>query len=197
MRRSSRRTNAWKECPASPSSSHGSRRWRRTPASPRSWSFDLNDIYQLGTRDGWGSFRFTPPAQVAAALRAALRLHEAEGGAPARLARYRENSATLYTGMEKIGLRPYLAPDVQGPIVLNVHAPDDPGWSLAGFVAALKQRGFLISNFYNTDRPSFRVGCIGAVTPADMRRFVAAVDSALRELGISRRAPEHGSIAAG
>jgi 2-aminoethylphosphonate-pyruvate transaminase len=155
-----------------------------------SWSFDLADIFRAGERDGWGSFRFTPPAQILAALRKALELHAAEGGAPARLARYRANARALYEGMRAIGLRPYLAADVQGPIVVNVHAPADPAWSLQGFVDALKARGFLISNFYNTERPSFRVGCIGAVTPEDMRRFVAAVDATLRAMGVRERAPD-------
>lgn len=154
-----------------------------------SWSFDLCDIHDHGVRDDWGSFRFTPPAQVLAALRTALRLHEAEGGQPARLARYRENARVLYDGMRDIGLQPYLDAELQGPIVLNVHAPDDPAWSLRAFVEALKRRGFLISDFHNTARPSFRVGCIGAVTPADMRRFVGCVASALTEMGVRRHQP--------
>lgn len=159
------------------------------PGQAESWSFDLRDIYATGERDGWGSFRFTPPAQVVAALRTALDLHAAEGGAPARLARYRANAAALYDGMMEIGLQPCLPRAVQGPIVVNIAAPGDPRWSLAGFVEALKARGFLISNFYNTPAPSFRVGCIGAVVPEDMRRFVAAVDGALLALDIRDRAP--------
>lgn len=154
-----------------------------------SWSFDLHDILQNGLRDNWGSFRFTPPAQVFAALRTALRLHEAEGGQPARLERYRANAAALFDGMERIGLRPYLPRAVQGPIVLNVHAPADPAWSLQGFVDALKARGFLISNFFNTATPSFRVGCIGAITPDDMRRFVQAADASLTAMGVRNRLP--------
>jgi 2-aminoethylphosphonate-pyruvate transaminase len=154
-----------------------------------SWSFDLCDILETAARDGWGSFRFTPPAQVLAAVRVALELHAAEGGRAARLARYTANARTLYDGMRAIGLTPYLRWDVQGPIVVNVHAPHDPAWSLQGFVDALKARGFLISNFFNTALPSFRVGCIGAITPDDMRRFVGAADSALGALGVRQRAP--------
>ncbi len=154
-----------------------------------SWSFDLHDVYQHGVRDNWGSFRFTPAAQVFAALRTALRLHEAEGGRPARFARYRANADALYDGMERIGMRPYLSRAAQGPIVLNVHAPADPAWSLQGFVDALKARGFLISNFFNTRTPSFRVGCIGAITPDDMRRFVTAADASVREMGVKQRQP--------
>jgi len=154
-----------------------------------SWSFDLADIFAHARRSGWGSFRFTPPAQVLAAFDVALDLHAAEGGQPARLARYTANMRTLCDGMRRLGLSPCLSPDVQGPIVVNVHAPADPAWNLQRFVDALKTRGFLISNFYNTPEPSMRIGCIGAITPADMSAFVRAVDAALHELGIRVRGP--------
>jgi 2-aminoethylphosphonate-pyruvate transaminase len=153
-----------------------------------SWSFDLADIHALSLRNP-GTIRFTPPAQVMLAFLAALDLFDAEGGQPARLARYRANADALFAGMRRIGLVPCLRREHQGPIVMNIHAPDDPAWSLQGFVDALKRRGFLISNFYNTPQPSFRVGCIGAITPDDMRGFTAAADASLAELGIINRAP--------
>ena len=150
-----------------------------------SWSLDLADIYHHSLRSGWGSFRFTPPAQAVAALGVALDLLEAEGGSAARLARYQANMRAFYRGMQQIGLRPYLPEPMQGPVVINVHAPDHPAWSLQGFVDALKLRGYLISNFYDTAEPSFRVGCIGAVTPADMAAAAAAMAYALADMGIT------------
>jgi 2-aminoethylphosphonate-pyruvate transaminase len=152
-----------------------------------SWSFDLANVHAHTLRAGPGSFRFTPPPQVLNALNVALDLYEAEGGQPARLARYTQNMRVLYDGVLAMGLSPYLPPEHQGPIIVNVHAPQDPAWDLQRFVDALKRRGVLISNFYNTPTPSFRVGCIGAITPADMRRAVGAMAEALSELGINRR----------
>jgi 2-aminoethylphosphonate-pyruvate transaminase len=149
-----------------------------------SWSFDLADILAQSKRDEGGSFRFTPAAQAVAAFDVALDCYEAEGGQKVRLARYRENTDILFRGMVDIGLRPCLAAENQGPIVINIHAPQDSAWSLPKFVVALKRRNFTISNFYNTAEPSFRVGCIGNVTSNDMRRFVCAVDESLRELGV-------------
>ncbi len=153
----------------------------------QSWSLDLADVYAHSVYSDWGFARFTPPAQVLNALSVALDLYDAEGGQPARLARYTANMRTLYDGARRLGLKPCLAPDAQGPIIVNIRAPADPGWNLQAFVDALKRRGFLISNFYNTPEPSFRVGCIGAITTDDMARAVAAIGSALGELGISLR----------
>jgi 2-aminoethylphosphonate-pyruvate transaminase len=153
-----------------------------------SWSFDLADVHANYVRSP-GSFRFTPPAQSMAAFSVALDLYDDEGGQPARLARYRANADTLYEGMQHIGLVPCVSRNAQGPIVMNIHAPGDPAYALHPFVEALKRRGYLISNFYNTPKPSFRVGCIGAITPYEMSGFVGAVDAALAEMGVRDRAP--------
>ena len=67
--------------------------------------------------EGNGQWRFTPPVQVVAALVEALRNLEAEGGPPARLARYQANCDTLLAGAEALQLRPYLDQSVQAPII--------------------------------------------------------------------------------
>ena len=154
-----------------------------------SWSFDLADVAARVARGGDGP-RFTPPAQVVNALNTALDFLDQEGGRAARLARYSANMRTLYDGLVRLGLTPFVRPEHQGPIIVNVHAPDDPAWDLQRFVDALKMRGVLISNFYNTPTPGFRVGCIGAITSADMAVAVEAIDQALNDLGINKRAGE-------
>jgi 2-aminoethylphosphonate-pyruvate transaminase len=153
------------------------------------WSLDFADVYAQTVRSGPGSFRFTPPAQVLAAFAVALDIFDAEGGQQARLARYTANRDALYEGVAALGLRPYLGRNVQGPIVMNVHAPADPAWNLQAFVDGLKARGYLISNFYDTPTPSFRVGLIGAITPEDMRGFTQAIDAVLPEIGVRQRRP--------
>jgi 2-aminoethylphosphonate-pyruvate transaminase len=155
-----------------------------------SWSFDLSDVYANLSQRGDGRPRFTPPAQSINALNTALDFFDAEGGQPARLARYTENMRTFYDGIVGLGLTPFVDPQHQGPIIVNVQAPDDPAWHLQRFVDALKLRGVLISNYYNTPTPGFRVGCIGAITPSDMTDAVAAMDLALNDIGINNRAGE-------
>lgn len=149
-----------------------------------SWSFDFAELYQHGLTYGWGSHRFTPAAGVIASMDVALDLMDAEGGQPARLARYTANMQAVVEGAERIGLRACLGPALQGPIVVNIEAPAHPEWDLQRFVDGLKGHGFVISNFYNTLAPSIRVGCIGAVTPDDMRRFVGAMESVMGDMGV-------------
>lgn len=153
----------------------------------RSWSFDLADVHAHGQRSGEGTFRFTPPIQVLAALSVALDLYRREGGQPARLARYCENARVLHDGMRGLGLTPYLDAAHQGPVIVTVHQPRDPGFALQPFVDALKARGVLISNFSNTAAPTFRVGAIGAVTASDMRFAVDAIGGVLAGMGVRRR----------
>lgn len=152
-----------------------------------SWSFDLSSLHAHTVSSGWGSHRFTPAAGAIASFDVALDLYDAEGGRPARLARYTANARALMDGVQSLGLVPCLRADLQGPIVVNVAAPPDPAWDLQRFVDGLKARGFVISNFYNTRQPSFRVGCIGAIRPEDMRRAVTAMGEVLGEMGIAQR----------
>ncbi|WP_338881062.1 2-aminoethylphosphonate--pyruvate transaminase [Achromobacter veterisilvae] len=157
-----------------------------------SWSLDLADIYQHTLQPNAGP-RFTPPAPTLAALAVALDLYHEEGR-EARLARYTANMRALYDGIGALGLTPYLPPALQGPIVVNVLAPDAPTWNLQLFVDALKRRGYVLSNFYNTEQPTFRVGCIGAFGPDRMRLAVDAMGAALGDIGISRESAASGGF---
>ncbi|SSW64056.1 2-aminoethylphosphonate--pyruvate transaminase [Achromobacter agilis] len=157
-----------------------------------SWSLDLADIYEHTLQPNAGP-RFTPPAPTLAALAVALDLYHEEGR-EARLARYTANMRTLYDGIGALGLVPYLPPALQGPIVVNVRAPDAPTWNLQLFVDALKRRGYVLSNFYNTEQPTFRVGCIGAFGPDQMRQAVDAMGAALGDISITREPAASGGF---
>jgi 2-aminoethylphosphonate-pyruvate transaminase len=149
-----------------------------------SWCFDLADIYRNGLVSGPGAGRFTPPIQALVALSVALDRLEAEGGRAGRLARYTDNMAALFDGIEGLGLRPVLPRGIQGPIIMNVHAPAHPDWDLRRFVEALKSRGVLISNFHNTEEPSMRIAAIGAIARPNILRAVGAIGETLDDLGL-------------
>lgn len=155
---------------------------RGAAGQAHSLSLDLHDQWARFEKDG--QWRFTPPTHVLAALDRAMDLHEAEGGVAGRGARYRANLDTLLAGLLPLGLRPLLPPVRQGPIIVTFPAPTHPAWNFERFYEALRGRGFAIYPGKLTASPTFRVGCIGQVYPADMTRFVGAVGEALAELGI-------------
>lgn len=150
-----------------------------------SWTLDLADVYRNSIENGPGAARFTPPIQAMAALAVALDRLDAEGGPPARLARYRANMAALLDGLAALGLHPMLDRAVQGPIIANIRAPANPDWDLPAFVDALKRHGVVISNFRNTEAPSMRIGAIGAIGLAEIHMAVAAIGRALEDCGWS------------
>jgi 2-aminoethylphosphonate-pyruvate transaminase len=139
----------------------------------RSLSFDLHA--QWKGFEANGQWRFTPPVQVVAALVEALRLLQAEGGPAARLSRYRANFETLAAGMEALGFGLYLPRALQAPIIATFLPPTGRAFDFAGFHAGLEARGFVIYPGKLTRAETFRIGCIGAVEPADMTRLLAAV----------------------
>ena len=147
-----------------------------------SLSLDLYDQWRGFESDG--QWRFTPPVQVAAALVEALRGLEAEGGPAARLERYEKNFRTLADGMARLGFRLFLDDRVQAPIIATFHSPADPRFRFDDLYAALAARGFIIYPGKLTQAQSFRIGCIGALQPDDLRRLVAAIGEFMAERGL-------------
>lgn len=152
-----------------------------------SLAMDLHD--QHAYMEKTGQWRFTPPTHVVAALAEAVRQFVEEGGQPARLARYTENCRALVEGMAALGFKPFLHPEVQAPIIVTFHAPADPRYDFKAFYQAARRRGFILYPGKLTQVETFRVGCIGAIGPNEMRQAVHAVAEALQELGITSGAP--------
>jgi 2-aminoethylphosphonate-pyruvate transaminase len=147
-----------------------------------SLALDLHDqwVYMEKT----GQWRYTPPTHVVVALDAALAQYEAQGGQPARLARYTANYETLVSGMAEMGFRPFIDPKIQAPIIVTFHAPADPRYAFKDFYERVRDKGFVLYPGKLTQLETFRVGCIGAIGPEEMRLAVNAVRDTLRELGI-------------
>ena len=134
-------------------------------------------------------WRFTPPTHVVAAFRAALDQFLAEGGQPARGARYARNCETLVEGMTALGFHTFLTQAVQAPVIVTFHAPGDPNYAFTPFYEKVKARGYVLYPGKLTRVETFRVGCIGAIDANEMRNVVSAVAETLRDMGISRMEP--------
>ncbi|MBX7074593.1 MAG: 2-aminoethylphosphonate--pyruvate transaminase [Pirellulales bacterium] len=154
-----------------------------TEGRARSLSLDLFDQWrEMETKHG--KWRYTSPTHTVRALAAAIAELDAEGGIAARARRYRENHRVLVEGMERLGFRPLVAAEHRSPIITSFIFPDYPQFRFETFYEALKRRRFVIYPGKVSQAETFRIGTIGHVFPDDMRELVAAIEEALRELGI-------------
>ncbi|HLX29171.1 MAG TPA: 2-aminoethylphosphonate--pyruvate transaminase [Casimicrobiaceae bacterium] len=152
-----------------------------------SLSLDLHDQWQYMEKTT--QWRYTPPTHVVAAFAAALDAHAAEGGSPARLLRYTRNCDMLVAGMKELGFRPFLDPAIQAPIIVTLHAPADSRYTFREFYDRVRDKGFILYPGKLTRVETFRVGCIGAIGPEEIRQAVNAVRDTLREMRIERVMP--------
>jgi len=153
----------------------------------QSLAMDLHDQYSYMEKTT--QWRFTPPTHVVVALAEAVRQFEEEGGQPARLARYTSNYQALVQGMAELGFKPFLDPSVQAPIIVTFHAPEHPNYQFKAFYEATKRHGFVLYPGKLTQIETFRVGCIGAIGPAEMEQAVHAVAMAMKDMGIVSAVP--------
>ncbi len=152
-----------------------------------SLSLDLHDQWRAMAQSG--QWRFTPPTHVIAALDHALAAHGAEGGIAGRGARYRRNCQALVDGMRALGFKTYLSDVLQAPIIVTFHLPSDPNFDFETFYDGLRDLGFIIYPGKLTAIPSFRIGCIGHITEAEIKGAVAAVATVIAQMGVKDCAP--------
>ncbi len=144
----------------------------------RSLSMDLYDQWVAMEKDG--KWRYTSPTHVVLAFRQALRELEAEGGIPARAARYAENQRLLMERMEALGFRLYLAHH-QGPVITTFFYPEGATLGFGELYDYIKERGYVIYPGKLTDEETFRLGNIGEIYPADIMNVTDAIADFLAE----------------
>ena len=147
-----------------------------------SLSLDLWDQNQHFERTN--QFRFTPATHLLLAFAQGCREHEAEGGVAGRQARYRANWKRLVEGMRQMGFQTLLSDDVASPIVATFHDPEDPNYSFKKLYDGMKKRGFIIFPGRLAAANTFRIACIGIVTPDDIGRAMDALAETIAEMGV-------------
>ena len=153
-----------------------------------SLSLDLFD--QWKSMEANAQWRFTPPTHCIVAFDQAIREHEEEGGVAGRGARYRRNCEVLVKGMRELGFETLLPDELQAPIIVTFHMPADPAFDFKGFYDSLNAKGYVIYPGKLTVADSFRIGCIGRLGEGEIRGALDAVRATLKEMGVSRCAPD-------
>jgi len=158
-------------------------------AKGRGHSLSLDVHAQWANFNKTGQWRFTPPTHVVAAFLKALEMHEAEGGAPGRLARYIQNRDTMVAGMRELGFETLLKDRWLSPIIVTFFNPAHKNFDFTRFYEHMKSRGFIIYPGKLTVVDSFRIGCIGRMDENVMRQVVDAARDSLEAMSVDNATP--------
>jgi 2-aminoethylphosphonate-pyruvate transaminase len=164
-------------------------------AAGRSHSFCLDLHRQWRGLESDGRWRFTPPAQALAALVAALRQHAAEGQTM-RLERVQRNWRCLVDGLRALGFETYLRDEVASPVIATFYEPADPNYDRERLFELMWQRGFVMFRGRLTREPTLRIGCMGAIDEAVMRRVVRGIAESMDAMGARDGRPAGAPVAA-
>lgn len=145
----------------------------------RSLALDLYD--QWKTMEVDGKWRFTSPTHVVLAFAQALKELKAEGGVPARYARYDENQRLLAENLSAMGFRPYLDTKVQGPIITTFRYPEGAKFTFRQMYDYIKECGYVLYPGKVMEAETFRVGNIGEIYPGDILKLSAILADFLKE----------------
>ena len=154
-----------------------------TAGRARSLSLDLYGQWREMETHG-GKWRYTSPTHVVLAFAQALQELADEGGVAARCARYSDNQRRLVDGMARLGIQALLPRKMQSPIITSFLYPQ-PEFDFRCFYLAMKRRGFVLYPGKISQAPTFRIGTIGHVFPADIDRLLIAAEAALAETGVA------------
>ncbi|MEH1886539.1 2-aminoethylphosphonate aminotransferase [Nostoc sp.] len=143
---------------------------------PRTLYLDLGTYCQQQDR---GGTPFTQSVQTFYALTEALQEMTEAGGWRVRHSHYNQLASLVRDGLASMGIKPLL-PLGSSSVVLNAYYLPD-GFSYEKFHDQLKAQNYIIySGQGNLAQSIFRVSTMGAITQADMERFIVVVKQIIR-----------------
>jgi len=147
----------------------------------RSFYFDIYSQYTGFEKTG--QMQFTPPVQVAYALRQAIDeyFEETETG---RWKRYQENYLTLYTGLKELGFEFLLPDNQQSKILLAIKEPKHSNYNFDAMHDYLYNRGFTIYPGKGAKEATFRLSVLGDLHKVDIEDFLSCLKKYMLEVGI-------------
>ncbi|WP_342513801.1 2-aminoethylphosphonate--pyruvate transaminase [Sporosarcina sp. FSL K6-1522] len=147
----------------------------------RSLSLDLYDQWKEMNKDG--KWRYTSPTHVVAAFAKAVEELLAEGGIPARCARYQRNNELLRQRLAQVDMHAYISIEKQSPIITTFLFPYK-AFNFADFYAFIKERGYVIYPGKLTDVDTFRIGNIGEIYEEDIIELCDIVEDYMKAVAV-------------
>lgn len=147
-------------------------------------SFYCNLYQQYAGFEKNGEMRFTPPVQTVHAALQGLKEYYEEGETPKYERHLRVNKA-IHEGLDKLGLKEAIRPEIQSGLVVSVLYPEDPRWDFGKVHDYCYERGFTIYPGKISTSDTFRLCSLGAIDENDIKDFFAVFTEALDKLGIA------------
>lgn len=147
-------------------------------------SFYCNLYQQYAGFEKNGEMRFTPPVQTVYAALQGLKEYYEEGERPKYERHLRVNKA-IHEGLDKLGLKEAIRPEIQSGLVVSVLYPEDPRWDFGKVHDYCYERGFTIYPGKISTSDTFRLCSLGAIDENDIKDFFAVFTEALDKLGIA------------
>ncbi len=149
----------------------------QTSVTPRTLYLDLKKYLQQQDANGTP---FTQSVQCFYALDEALKELKDKGGWKQRQKQYLEHMKIIRDGLIKLGIQPLIDEKDCSCVLHAYHLPK--GISYTKLHDALKKQGFVIyAGQGDLAETMFRVSAMGAITRADMQRFVKAMEKIVKK----------------
>ena len=146
-------------------------------------SYYCNLYMQYDFFERTGEMHFTPPVQTIYATLQALKEYWNEGE-EAKWARHTRVFNAINEGLDELGFRQVIKPELRAGLVSSAIYPDDPNWSFEKVHDYCYERGFTIYPGKISTTNTFRLCALGAIDEGDIKDFFVVFKEALVSTGV-------------
>lgn len=147
-------------------------------------SYYCNLFLQYDFFEKTGEMHFTPPVQTVYAAKQALKEYFEEGEQN-KWARHTRVFNAINAGLDRLGFRQVIKPELRAGLVSSAVYPDDPNWSFEAVHDYCYERGYTIYPGKISTTNTFRLCALGAIDEEDIAGFFKVFEEALKANNIS------------
>lgn len=162
----------------------GNRRIIEESANYPKRSYYCNLFLQYDFFEKTGEMHFTPPVQTVYSTKQALEEYFAEGEEN-KWARHTRVFNAINEGLDRLGFRQVIKPELRAGLVSSAIYPDDPNWSFEAVHDYCYERGFTIYPGKISTTNTFRLCALGAIDEEDIHAFFKVFEEALKSRNIA------------
>lgn len=147
-------------------------------------SYYCNLFLQYDFFEKTGEMHFTPPVQTVYATKQALKEYFEEGEQN-KWTRHTRVFNAINAGLDRLGFRQVIKPELRAGLVSSAIYPDDPNWSFEAVHDYCYERGYTIYPGKISTTNTFRLCALGAIDEEDIAGFFKVFEEALKANNIS------------